>query len=538
MFVSGVRPSNRSDFRWWLAVLLPVLLLAASMYAAAFANAPRGMTFSGYLLNSGDAWGYWAFARHFAKEGLLIDNPFAASPLPPAFFNLAWFALGKAMALTGLQFLAVYYAFGVMAAGLMYWVILRFSREFAGDRAAGRFAFLLASLGGGVGWLLPLISKDLTVRLAPMDLFHHEGYPLQAALFVPHFALSIALVGAIMLAFWRGVSTKRRAWNWGAGMLVTVLGFFHPYHLVTVAFVAGAWISLEQLIDRRRLHRGWVDLGLLALGALPAVLYYRWFFRQPNWAFWAKENEVLSGSPLAVALGVGPFLLLAIAGVWRRGWRNLDARHRFLAVWSLVGLGLLFSHRLFSFEAKLVEGLVLPLSCLGAGALFGRQGGGSPRRWAAAAALLLALLPSSALLIAESLIVARGRYENFFPGDWVQGTLVTRGELASFEYLAGRMSPGDLLMTSVHKGRMIPAVADVRLYLGGTFTPNFMWRWEVSEWFYRKARTSRERQAMLRQTGVTHVWYSTLMDSTLRPWLEPYLEPVFLAGEVSIWRVR
>ncbi len=535
--MKGLQPATRADLRWWLAVLLPVLLLATSIYAAAFANAPKRMVFSGFLLNSGDAWGYWAWSRGFAKAGFLIDNPFAAVSRPPAFFNLAWFALGKAMALTGLPFLAVYYAFGVLAAGLMYWVILRFSREFAGDRAAGRFAYLLASLGGGVGWVLALVSKDLTVRMAPIDLFHHEGYPLMAALFVPHFALSIALVGSIMLAFWRGVSTGRRAWSWGAGMLVTVLGFFHPYHLVTVAFVAGAWIGLEQLIDRRRLHRGWVDLGLLALGALPAAVYYWWLFRQPNWAFWAKENEVLSGSPLAVALGLGPFLLLAVAGAWRRGWREFDARNRFLAVWSLVGLGLLFSHRLFQFEAKLVEGLVLPLSCLGAGALFGRPGGGSLRRWAAAA-LLVALLPSSALLVHESLTVAGGRYENFFPGDWVQGTLATRGELASFEYLASRMSPGDLLLTSIHKGRMIPAVADVRLYLGGTFTPNFMWRWEVSEWFYKKAKTSRERLAMLRQTGVTHVWYSTLMETTLRPWQEPYLEPVFQAGEVSIWRVR
>jgi hypothetical protein len=537
---AGAIPALRSlALAWWLAVLLPVLLLAAAMYAAAFAMAPTGTLFSGFLLNSTDAWGYWAFARHFAQAGFLIDNPAAATPHPPAFFNLAWFSLGKAMALTGVSFLSVYYVFGVVAAGLMFWTIQRFARAFNGEGEAGRFAFLLAALGGGWGWIPRIVSTEAVARLRPLDLFHPEGFPLQSALFVPHFALSIALLAAILLCFRRGVSAGRRAWSWGAGMLTLLLGFFHPYHLVTVGLVAGAWIGVEQVVDLRRFHRGWIDLVALALGALPAGLYYRWLFRQPNWISWGTENEVLTGNPWGVAFGLGPLVLLAIAGARRRGRWRPDAGSRFLIVWCLVGLALLFSHRLFSFEAKLVEGLILPLSCLGARALFGRRDGSSLRHRIAAGALLFSLLPSSALLATESLIVAGGRYENFFPTDWVQGTLVARNEMAAMEYMSRNMSSADRVMVTVHKGRLIPALADVRLHVGGPhITPDYAMRLSVSERFYRHARTSEERRYLLRQMGITHVWYNQLMDTTLRPWEEPYLEPVFQAGEVSIWRVR
>ncbi len=539
MLVSGTRSSMLSDLRWWSAVFLSVLAVAVAMYAAAFAAAPENTLFPGFLLNAGDAWSYWAFARRFAGSGFLVDNPFTATPRPPAYFNLAWFAAGKAMAVTGLPFLAIYYAFGVLAAGLMFWVILRFAREFAGDGSAGRFAFLLASLGGGIGWILRLISKEAVTRLRPMDLFHHEGYPLESALFMPHFALSIALVGAIMLAFWRGVSTGRRTWSCAAALLTLALGFLHPYHSVTVGCVTGTWIGIEQVIDRRRLHRGWVDLGALALGVLPAVFYYRWLFRQPNWSFWKGANVVLSGGPLAVALGLGPLLLLAAAGAWRCR-RKLDAGRRFLLVWSLVGLGLLFSHRLFPFEAKLIEGLILPLSCLGAWAFFDQAGRGSLRRRIAAGAMLVALLPSPVVLAAESLSVAGGGWrESFFPVDWLYGTLVSKSDMAAFDYMNRRMSASDLLMTTVRDGRLIPAVADVRLFIGGTGSPDLRRCLSLSNWYYGRAGTSAERYAMLRQNGVTHVLWDVFVDSTLRPWDEPYLEPVYQSsGEVSIWRVR
>ncbi len=169
--------ATRDDLRWWAGVFGGVLLAAALLYAAAFRLPPPGRVFMGYLLNSGDAWGYQAFSEAYARGGWLIDNPLSDAFHEPAFFNLLWFALGKVRWLTGLPFLTIYYAFGIVAAGAMFWVMLRFCSQFAGEGAAGRFAFLLASFGGVLGllvaqWTLHVITALLPSQAGNSMVFH------------------------------------------------------------------------------------------------------------------------------------------------------------------------------------------------------------------------------------------------------------------------------------------------------------------------------------------------------------------------------
>ncbi len=534
------KPSISRDRYWWGGVYGGFLLVAVLVYTAAFQMAPPGWNFSGFLLNSGDVWGYQAFVRSFAEGGWLIDNPFSDVAQEPAFFNLLWFALGQVRRLTGLPFLAIYYAFGVLAAGLMFWAILRFTREFAGGGAAGRLAFLLASIGGGLGWVVMLLPGDLATRWRPMDLFYPEGYPLQAALFMPHLALSIALLGTIMLWFFRGVTGGSRKWCVGAALLTACLSFFHPYHLVTVGIVAGAWVAVEQTLGRRRLHRGWADLGLLALAMLPAALYYRWFFRQPNWVMWGAENVLRTKGAAAVLVGLGPAAVMAGVGAWRRLRRNHDASRRLLLVWTAVGLGLLFSYPLFQFEAKLIEGLILPLAALGAGAIFGPdEVAGTRRKWLAAAALFLILLPSHGVLVSQSLRVVGGTWDNFFPADWIQGCTLTDGEVALNGYLEGHSLAGELIMLSYAAGRILPGVSDARMFISGNYvTRNFRQRLTMSRWFFIDSEQPEERLYVLREHGATLVWYRYGLGLVFDPALEPYLEPVFASGDAGLWRVR
>ncbi len=535
-----MKPATASDLRWWGAVFGGVLATALMLYVAAFRLAPSGSVFSGFLLNSGDAWGYRAFVRAFAEGGWLIDNPLSDAFHDPAFFNLLWFALGKIQRLAGLPFLAVYYAFGILAAGLMFWVILRFCRRFAGEGAGGRFGFLLASFGGGLGWLTLLVSDDLADLWRPMDLYLPEGYPLQAALFAPHLALSIAMVGTILLWFWDGVSAGRRSRTIGAALLTLALSFFHPYHLATVGLVAGAWVALEQVLDRTRFHRGWIDLGVLGLAVLPALGYYRWLFRQPNWSMWASENIVPVKGAAPFLLGLGPLVGLAAVGAWRWGKRALDSRWRFLIVWAAVGIGLLHSYRLFKFEAKLVEGLILPLAALGAASLFGPDGPGSRRRRMAAAAALLILVPSHAMMAARSLDTVRQR-DNYFPRNWLYGSTLTSGKVEAMRFL-GRLDPGQVIITPPTVGSMIAGMTGIRPFIVTAsldVTPNFADKFRaVAQAVYFQPIAPYERYDLLVSNRIDLLWFSTGGSYTLDPSREPYLERVFGNDEVHIYAVR
>ncbi len=531
--------ATRDDLRWWAGVFGGVLLAAALLYAAAFRLPPPGRVFMGYLLNSGDAWGYQAFSEAYARGGWLIDNPLSDAFHEPAFFNLLWFALGKVRWLTGLPFLTIYYAFGIVAAGAMFWVMLRFCSQFAGEGAAGRFAFLLASFGGGLGWITLLFSNETVNRLRSTDLYFSEAYPLQAALFAPHLALSIALMGTMLLWFHRGVSTGRRGWTFGAALLTMALSFFHPYHLATVGCVAGAWVAMEQAIARRRLHRGWIDLGLLGLAVLPAAVYYRWLFRQPNWAMWATENVVRTRGVSSLLLGLGPLVGLAALGVWRRGMRHWDSGRRFLVVWALVGIGLLHSYPLFRFEAKLVEGLILPLAALAGGAIFGPRdrAGGTNRRWMAAAALLLILAPSHVMVAARSLDTVRQR-DNYFPKNWRLGSTLARGEVEAIDFL-GRLDSRQMIFAPPNVGFLIPGMAGMRPFIGSIdITPGFTGKFHLAQAVYFLPISPYERYGLLVSNHADLLWYSVRNHYTLNPAREPYLERVFGNADVRIYAVR
>jgi hypothetical protein len=298
-------------------------------------------------------------------------------------------------------------------------------------------------------------------------------------------------------------------------------------------------VVVEQAIDRSRIHRGWSGLGILALAVLPAAAYYLWFFRQPNWRVWASENVAPTGGFPAVAIGLGPLIGLAAVGTWCRGRGHIERRQRFLVVWIAVGLALLFSGPVFRFEGKLIEGLVLPLASLGAGAWSGPGGIVSRRKWAAAAVVLALLLPSHAVLAGKGLRLAAGRDEGFLPENWSHGTLLGRGEAEANVWLARNPLPGARFMCLLETGRMLPGVADVRVFIGGyTVVDNFARRMQIVKDYYDGADTAAARLDILRRAGITHVWYGPRWGLRFRAADEPYLERIYANADVEIHRVR
>ncbi len=533
----AVTALSREDIRWWAAALVALLLASIGLHARAFSLAPEGWTFSGFLLNSLDPWTYKAFSRSYAEGGLLIDNPFAATPARPALFHLLWFLIGKLQALFHIPFLPVYYLLGAVATGMMCLAILYFVREFLqGFRA--HLAFLLACTAGGAGWLVALLSPDTAAALKPIDLFNHEGFPATSALFFPHFTLSIATLVTALLWFHRGLARGRRGWAYGSALLTLVLGFFHPYHLVTVAAVTTAWVMTAQARAGRRMYRGWADLGLIALASAIPVFYFLWVFSHPNWSPWEAANVVRTGFTGSV-LGLGPILLLAACGLMRSGLRDAFTRFRAPVVWGAVGLALLIPNPVVKFNAKLVEGLVVPLAILGVGAFPDGMLRGLRGRICAVAATLATMLPSTVFLAVVALRVVGGNVASFMPQNWPQGCLVYDEDAAVMARLGGLSLEGALVMVPAETGMLLPAYAGVRVYFSHpSCTPDYTKRWETARMIYGGRLSTAERHAVLRRLGVTHLWSSTQWADTFDPASDPYLAPAMVAGGTGLWRVR
>ncbi len=538
---------TRSDLKWWLGCWMAVTVVTVAVYVAAWHAPMPGYRFCGFLLNSHDAWGYQAFSRAFARGGLLVDYPWSNVVRPPAFFNLLWFLLGKGMAVTGLSFISLYYAAGILSAGLMFLAILGLMKALLGDGLAGRAGFLLAGFGGGFGWVVALLSTGAATRLRPLDLYHQEGYPLQAALFFPHLALSTAVLAFIMLLLWHGMALEKRRAVVGAGALLVVLGFLHPYHLVTVLAVGGVWTALRLLRGRGQWRRALSDFMLLAGCAALPLLYYRWLFTRENFAWWAGANEVLTGGIVPVLLGFGAFLPLAALGVFGRDDASpgMPDRRLFLGAWVVTQGALLFSSPLIRFEVKLAEGLILPsaaLAVLGAGklaarlpVLFGRW-----RGWLAAALAFALILPSHAILVRESLASIGRLRSQLLPGNWPWRNAIPPREREAHDFIR-RNIPPDAVFLGTTLSVILPAVADVRFFSGKMhITPDEIRKYEETLWFISNLLSESDRRVFLRERNIDYVWYDpwAMVADPFRPGNLSFLKLVFDNGAVRIYRVR
>jgi hypothetical protein len=559
---------DRRDLLFAGTVSLLVVILGLLLYGLAWRVTPPGHRFSGFLHSSHDMYSYMAWARAFSEPGFLVDNPYTSTRHPGGYFNLYWFAVGKVMRLSGLPFLPVLYLFGCLSGGAMVLSFVAFARTFLRDRAAARFATLLALAGAGFGWVVMLFSPTfLGYQLVPLDITNPESYPLTAFLLFPHVSLSFALLTMILLLFHLGLEADAPGRTGVAALLLLALGFFHPYHLPTILAVALAdtiWFTLRPSSGG---PGRWRHPGLLFLGAVPPLLYFLHLFRtNPNFSLLPSQNLSPTQGPLPVLLGLAPALLLALAGVplWR-GERGNASRLLFLLSWVAVSLVLASTYPAIRFASRMIQGVVLPLSTLAAGGMLllvrpaTRSGEEAPRTflrpprgvpppgeetagrgfWLAAALILVLAVPSHGVTLANQILqIARKPY--FFRGPLNSLITVGRDQEEALAFMERNVNDDGVVMSFMDTGVALPARARVRSYLGHfQGTPNASGRLADVTRFYADPGVSDMRRRWLAELNVDYVWFGPqeALSGGFNPLGVPYLERIFGNGTVSVFRV-
>ena len=564
---------DRKDWIFYAVTFGVALAFLAGVYGAAYLAVPEGWVFSGMLHDTHDALGYQVWANYYQHGGLLADNPYALTRLPPTWFNLTWWVFGKLMAL-GVPFYPAYHLFRALAGALLFLLLLRLMRDLVHDRVAAWTAYLFAGFGTGFTWLVGLFKWGWLRRgFIPSDIAHGDSFPFNAFWTFPHLALSWAMLVGIYLCMYRAATRGRRAWAVGAGLIALPMGFVHPYHFVTILPVLGLWYAALQVKHGRAFLRRWPDLALLFAGMLPGLVYYlRFLGNSPNFSHWSSTNVTRTTFPSLVLLGFGIFAILPLFS-----WRGLAPVSRFtdryllVAIWPLVNLAAHFSYPFTFFDSRLGEGLLLPLAVLSSWALFGTvlpwlfprrapdpgvaadilEGteaaappAGDPAqarfRLAAAVAVTVFAFPTTLLHVAN-------QFQELRTGEpWFRFTLDTKMKLRAGEADAlaafGREQPRDfpIVLSGPEIGLLIPGYAPVRAFVGHvTQTTNFQERMKTVAAFYGPYGSDEDRRQLLRQREFAYVWWGVDEDryGGRRPQGTPWLVPVYNNGTVTLYRV-
>jgi len=525
---------------WWWALAWAAVALAITcvpyLLGAALSSPER--VFGGFVIGVEDGYSYLAKMGEGARGAWLFHIVYTSEPHNGALFFLFHILLGKLAALVaGIgdwplteTMVVVYHVARVVSGVLLLLTVYRFIATFTASRAIRRLAFLIVAFSGGLGWLLLLLGQPNWLGHAPIDLLLPEGFTFLVLYSFPHIALGRTLLLLGFIVLWNSFSEPPRgkgrqkentlallaSWPFksvASGLCWLTMGLIVPFYVIVAYAVAGAaWLAV--MVRRKTIvwHET-LQTALACLVASPVVIYSLFVFSvNPIMRQWSAQNLILSPHPLHYVMGyalVGGLAILGVVYVWRRrdemSWR--------LVAWAVVVPPLLYLP--FNLQRRLIEGWQVPLAVLAALGLvrfvlpawrrtrlvhwlirFPRYSRRGLTRWAIAFTLLI-MTPTYVLLLGSGCVAIVARTAPIFR----EG-----GEVRALDWLAGRATYEDVVLSSYELGNYLPARVGARVFIGlGTETAHIEDKRALMKRFFDPATSDDWRAQFLQDYGITYV---------------------------------
>ncbi len=458
--------------REWANVLVYagfLLLITTIPYLLAYTVQGSNWTFNGFIfgVEDGNAYlgkmrlgarGEWQFFLFFTPEehdsagllylpyiipgqliGLLVDdhNPMLFSAL-----------------------IIVFHALRIIFDLILILVLYRFIATFLLHPSTRFLTLILATLGGGLGWILIFFGAF------PPEFFIPEGFSFLVLLGLPHIALArAALLGGFLL-FFQTLSAQTHGWRWGlaAGSCWLIVGLSVSFYFLILYCLLAVW-GLVIWIRQRTFPWSFAWHGGIAVTVtLPLFAYYLFTFTQ-NEAFaqWSSQNLLPSPPPLHYLLAYGVLAGLGwIGGRW--AWRHTnDPRFDLLVGWVCIVPILVYLP--INVQRRLAESVLIPLSILAVAGLrllvpvlATRQKIPYHRAWQRIRQGSMILLTSSSalFLVISTIIVLNPSRPLFRPTP----------EITALDWLNNYAADNEIVLGAKETGNLIPARTNLRVFLG------------------------------------------------------------------------
>jgi hypothetical protein len=506
---------TKKEWRWAASCAVVLALVALLPYLIAYLATPSTLFYTGFLSNPEDGHTYLAKMQQGMRGDWLFRLPYTSEPHDGGFLFTYYLFLGHVARWTDLPPIVLFHiARTVNGIGLLL-VLYYAVSVFFSDRAQRQFAFWIAAIGSGFGWLVTLLG-GMTA-----DMWVPEGYVFYSMFVNPHFPLAIAMM--LLVIVWSVTPWGDGRLNWrrwiGLGVCTAVLALVQPFCLLPVGVVLLVYTIVHWARQRRLPWREIVSGMVIAFVGLPfAVNGYLATAQNPLLAAWSAQNETLSPPLWDYALSYGLVLLLALPGMWAAFRRRRDS-DLLLLLWIVCVLVLLYIP--YNLQRRLVMGLIVPLGLLAA---IGWHR--LPRRvWRWRRVVYATASLTHVLILAVALVGALTHHESLF---------ITQDEHAALQWLGAHSAPDALIIAAPQTGLYIPAWTGRRVFYGHRFeTANAGLRRAQLEAFYREADPA------LLGEHPDYVFYGPrekiLSGASWQP--DPAWRPVFQQGDVIVYAV-
>ena len=330
-----------------------------------------------------------------------------------------------------------------------------------------------------------------------------------------------------------------------AGLCVSVVGLFHPFHLVTLAAVPVAALLAVALRERRVPWRTFGNYLRYAAAAIPgAAVYAALVLTDPTTQQRFSQNLTLTTLLPVTLVSYGFLVPFALLGAWSR-WRRRDRASVFLVAWFVAQALLLYAP--LAFQRRLTQGFQFPLVLLALDGLLALRRwllrretfriilAGAPGRWLTAFLLVFAFGMSFATVYgSEYRLVLDPSHHNLG-----SATFLPTDEVAAYAWLRRNAAGSDITLGLNDTGLFSAGFSGRRTYVGhGVETLHFgEKRLEAYRFFGQLSGT--DRVAFLRSKGIAYVLETSRERELGGPPLsaEPFLEVAYRGATTTVYRV-
>jgi len=511
---------SRSELKWVLGYSFALAAITSLPYLVAGLNQGADWRFTGFLFGVEDGNSYIAKMLAGYQGAWLFRTPYTTVEQVGVLAFLPYLLLGKLAGGSHGPSILAFHALRVIALPLLVLATHRFIIQFAVQTRWSRWATVLATAGGGLGWMAVVAGEGDWLGSLPLDFYSPETFGFLAVYGLPHLVLGRA---ALLGGFVFYLNPSR---GWAAGGLLLLAGLIHPPSLVSglAAITAHQIASLGFASDGSE-RTAWLrQFGRSLIPVLPLLAYLGvTYARDPFLQTWADQNIIHSPHPLHYLLAFGAVLPLAIAGA---AWllKRREAALLFPVGWAIVLPVLAYAP--VNIQRRLPEAgwvALLVLAALGAQRLVAR--------WQVLirVGLTAVLLPSTLLILIAGIQTAvRPGLPAFRPA----------AEVVAFGWLRNQAVGGEVVLAAYQTSNALPAWSPVRVVAGhGPETPGLAELTPRVEGFFDLRTTAEARLALLKAEQVEYLFYGPA-ERTLGGW-DPTswdcLSPAYAFGAYAIY---
>ncbi len=338
---------------------------------------------------------------------------------------------------------------------LYLWVLWRFITAFVNDKNTRFAAFVMASIGGGVGWMLPFFGGGL-----PPEFYIPEGFSFLIILGLPHLALArAAMLAGILAMFAAQKQSTLRGWMpcaLLAGGFWVITGMSVPFYFAVIYVLLAVWGLLVWLRNRHFPTALFLRCVVAGLVTLPFFAYYTLVFSQNQvFSVWSAQNQLPSPMPLVYLAAYILLVIPAVGGAviaWQEG--RSETRWLLLVAWSIAAFALVYLP--INVQRRMLEGVIVPLAILAAVGIMRWADERLRRRIVAWVWVGATTVPAVLLLVGTLNTVLHPQPPVFRP----------TAEVTALEWLNRNSAPGEVALASFETGNAIPVYTHLRSFIG------------------------------------------------------------------------